>query len=296
MDAQMDPTVKRGRAHYVLDNDGSLDDLRVRALELLLHLRADATRSAETPEAAETPEVAATPEVAPAPGAGPASDLLRIDLHLHTWGSWDCLSDPEEVLARALARGVDRIAITDHDRLGVALDMAERHPDRVIPGEEVRTAEGFDLIGLYLTEEIPARTPARGVCEEVRRQGGVLYLPHPYASGKGGSGRFAEEMAPLVDVVETFNARLHPAARNDPAVDLAHRHGRLRGAGSDAHTVGEVGGAWVEVPGHANEPGALLEALARGRTRGNEANRAVHLASTWAKVRKLLPGAPGRSR
>ncbi|HSR41213.1 MAG TPA: PHP-associated domain-containing protein [Longimicrobiales bacterium] len=220
--------------------------------------------------------------------------LLRLDLHMHTWGSFDCLSDPERVLRRARERGVGRIAITDHDRLEVAFRMAERHPDHVIAGEEVKTAEGVDVIGLYLREPIPGGTPAREVCRRVREQGGIVYLPHPYAPGKGGSGRLAEELAPLVDVVEVFNARLHPESRNEPAEELARRHGTLRGAGSDAHTVGEVAGAWVEVPEHPNEPGALREALADlRRIQGREASRFVHLASTWAKVRKKLPGAPG---
>lgn len=223
-----------------------------------------------------------------------ASGWIRLDLHMHTWGSWDCLSDPEEVLARARARGMGRIAITDHNRLEVALRMAERHPDQVIPGEEVRTGEGIDVIGLYLETEIPEGTPAREVCRRVRDQGGIVYLPHPYAPGKGRSGRHAEELAPLMDVVEVFNARLHPVERNEPAEALARRHGTLRGAGSDAHTVGEVGRAWVEVPDHPNEPGALLDALADARrVEGREASRLVHLASTWAKVRKALPGAPG---
>lgn len=219
---------------------------------------------------------------------------LRLDLHLHTWGSWDCLSDPERLLERALERGLDRIAITDHDRLGVALSMAARHPDTVIPGEEVRTAEGIDVIGLYLSEEIPRGTPAREVCQRVKDQGGIAYLPHPYAPGKGGSGRFAEELAPLVDVVEVFNGRLHPVGRNEPARALADRHDKLSGAGSDAHTIGEVGKVWIEVPAHENTPAALQGALAAARrVEGREASRLVHLASTWAKVRKKLPGAPG---
>ncbi len=218
--------------------------------------------------------------------------LIRLDLHLHTHGSWDCLSDPRRVLDRARARGVERIAITDHNQLAVALDMARAFPDRIIAGEEVRTAEGIDVIGLYLQKEIPKGTPAAEVCARVRDQGGLVYLPHPYARGKGGGGRHAEALAASVDIVEVFNARLHPARLNEPAEALARKHGLPRGAGSDAHTVGEVAGAWVEVPAHPNEPAALLAALAGGRIEGRTAPWAVHLASTWAKVRKRLPGSP----
>ena len=223
------------------------------------------------------------------------SGRLRIDLHLHTRGSWDSLSDPERVLELAGARGIGRIAITDHDRLGVALEMAEQYPDRVIPGEEVRTAEGVDVIGLYLEREIPRGTPAVETCERIRRQGGIVYLPHPYAAGKGGSGRLAEELAPRVDVVEIFNARLRSRERNRKAEALARRHGRLQGAGSDAHTLGEVGNAWVELPAHPNEPDALLRALREAGVEGRRASPFVFLGSNWAKVRKRLPFAVRRS-
>ena len=196
---------------------------------------------------------------------------MRLDLHLHTEGSWDCLSDPEELLARAQAQGLARIAITDHNRLGVARRMADLHPDFVILGEEVRTAEGIDVIGLYLSEEIRIGTPAREVCRLVKDQGGIVYLPHPYAPGKGGDGRYAEELGPLVDVIEVFNARLHPETRNEPAEELARRLGKLRGAGSDAHTVREVGSTWIEVPQHENTPKAFLSALENvSQIRGRE--------------------------
>lgn len=220
----------------------------------------------------------------------PPDGPIRIDLHLHTRGSWDCLSDPEAVLARAREGGLHRIAITDHNRLGVALEMFRRHPHAVIPGEEVKTAEGIDVIGLYLHTEIPKGTPAAETCRQIRAQGGIVYLPHPYAAGKGGSGRFAEKLAPQVDVIEVFNARLRSRAANRKGLELARRHGKLAGAGSDAHTVGEVGNGQVILPWHPNEPGALLEALADARVQGRRAPLHVFLASNWAKVRKRLPG------
>ena len=263
MDAQMDPERKRAAADVVIDNAGSLEELGASAARVLAELRARA--GAEPP--------------APA-GAGP----LRMDLHLHTSASYDCLSDPEAVLARAIALGYGRIAITDHNTLEAALVMAAAHPEHVIVGEEVRTAEGVDVIGLYLSEEIPKGTPALETIRRIRDQGGIVYLPHPYAAGKGGGGRLAEELAPLCDVVEVFNARLHSDVLNERAAALATRHGTLRGAGSDAHTVAEVGNAFVEVAHHAHRPDALLAALATARTGGSTASRLVHLASTWAKV------------
>jgi dephospho-CoA kinase len=259
--SQMDAAEKRKRADLVIDNDGSVEELARKAEEVLATIRSRAD-----------------------------GGTLRLDLHLHTAGSWDCLSDPHAVLERARSRGLDRIAITDHNRLGVALRMAEQFPRHVIPGEEVKTAEGIDVIGLYLSREIAKGTPAVETVEQIREQGGIPYLPHPYAGGKGGGGKYAEELAPLMDVVEVFNARLHPGRLNAPARDLANRHKRLAGAGSDAHTLREIGGVWVQVPGHANDADGLRRALETGTVTGRTASNLVHLASTWAKVRKRLPG------
>ena len=71
--SQMDAAGKRPRSDYVLDNVASLVDLELMADQVLAQLRERA-------------------------GSGP----LKMDLHLHTRGSWDCLSEPEEVLERAL--------------------------------------------------------------------------------------------------------------------------------------------------------------------------------------------------
>ncbi|TVP74449.1 MAG: dephospho-CoA kinase [Gemmatimonadales bacterium] len=266
MGAQEDPP--EDGHHHRIANDAGRVQLEVRARAVLDLLR----------DEAELPSV-----------------RIRLDLHLHTRGSWDCLSDPEEVLDRARARGIHRIAVTDHDRLSVALELAERFPEHVIAGEEVKTAEGVDVIGWYLSREIPGRTPAREVCTQIREQGGLVYLPHPFARGKGGSGRLAEALAPHLDAVEVFNARLQSAHRNRRAAAFSVQHDLPGGAGSDAHTVGEVGYTFVEVPHHASTPEHLLEALRHGRVHGRRAPLAVFAASNWAKLARrvgLAPDAP----
>ena len=108
MRAQGDPDIKRNLSDAVIHNDGTRAELRRAALRTL----------AETRHAAELP--------------------LRVDLHIHTWDSFDSLSDPDAVIDRAIERGIDRIAITDHDRLRAALRLADLHPS---PGDTGRRGE-----------------------------------------------------------------------------------------------------------------------------------------------------------
>lgn len=207
-------------------------------------------------------------------------------MHVHTRRSFDCLSDGDAVVARAIERGVDRLCVTDHNEIDEALRLKDRYPDRIIVGEEVKTAEGVDIIGLYITERIPKGTPALETCERIRDQGGIVYVPHPFAGGKGGGAQVLEQVGHLVDAVEGFNGRIHFAALNERAVAWGRAHGVAIGAGSDAHTLREVGRTYVEVPPFRDEPVSFLAALREARIRGHYSSWAVHLASTYAKLHK----------
>jgi predicted metal-dependent phosphoesterase TrpH len=221
---------------------------------------------------------------------------LRMDMHLHTRHSFDCLSRPEEILRVARERGLDRLIVTDHNEIRGALELREMDPERVLVGEEVKTREGFDLIGILLRERIPKGTPAREACERIRDQGGVVYIPHPFDLARAGAGAHLDSLGELVDVVEVHNARCWVPAFNRRAAEWAAAHARLAGAGSDAHTVAELGRGCVEVPPFEPTRDGLLAALSAGRL--GECTRSsplVRLGSTYAKLRKKLPGGSTRS-
>jgi predicted metal-dependent phosphoesterase TrpH len=220
-----------------------------------------------------------------------AERLLRMDMHSHTRASYDCLCPPERVLATARARGIDRLVVTDHNEIGAALELHRMDPERILVGEEVKTAEGADVIGILLTERIPKGTPARETCERIREQGGVVYLPHPFDSRRSGGGHLLEELGDLVDVVEAHNARTWKRGVNLRGERWALDHGKLLGAGSDSHTLREMGRAWVEVPPFVPTREGLLGALRAGRVAGRGvASPLVAVASTYAKVHRLVRG------
>jgi predicted metal-dependent phosphoesterase TrpH len=223
--------------------------------------------------------------------ATPVGATLRLDMHCHSHASFDCLSRPEALLDTARRRGIDRLVISDHNRIDGALRLHELDPARILVAEEVKTREGVDIIGILLSELIPRGTPAREACEWIREQGGIVYMPHPFDAHRSGGGRLLEELVDLVDVVEVHNAR-SSAARNRQAERWAALHGKPGGAGSDAHTLREVGRGVVEVPAFNPERASLLAALGQGRVVSRVvSSRFCHVWSTYAKLRKQFPGA-----
>ena len=211
----------------------------------------------------------------------------RVDLHMHTSASSDCLSAPADVVRQAREIGLDRIAITDHNEIEGAFEGRDIDPDLVIVGEEVRTDEGLDLIGLFLTEHIPRGGTFREVAEEIRRQGGVVYVPHPFDSHRGTTEEFLEGVRDCIDAVEGFNARVHDPRRNQRAQNWALANGLPVGAGSDAHLLSEIGRTRVVMPSFSG-PAEFLVGLSEGRIEGRASSHLVHLGSTWAKIARKL--------
>ncbi len=217
------------------------------------------------------------------------ADLIRVDMHLHTYRSFDCLSRPQAILAAAAERGIDRLIITDHNEISGAVEARELAPDRVIVGEEVKTREGFDIIGIFIEEVIPRGTPARETCIRIRDQGGVVYFPHPFDGSRAGGARFLQELDELVDVIEVHNARCFPRSLNRRAWKWARERGKLMGGGSDAHTVREVGRGFVQMPAFSHDRESLLRALAIGQVLGQVSTSPLYrIASNYAKVRKFF--------
>ena len=172
-------------------------------------------------------------------------DWIVADLHMHTSWSHDCQVPVEELLDHAEAEGLGAIAVTDHNVFGgarEAVDLARGRDLVVIPGEEIKTDGQGEVIGLFLSEEIPRGLPFADTVEAIRAQGGLVYLPHPFDRLHA-----IPEPATLhrhlaeIDVLEVYNARLLFEAYNDEALRFARKYNLTPGAGSDAHVLAGVG-------------------------------------------------------
>ncbi len=219
-----------------------------------------------------------------------------LDLHCHTSASFDSLAKPEAVVAAAVRRGLTHLAITDHDRIEGALRARDAAPDGlvVIVGEEVKTADG-DLIALFLERAIAPGRSARDTIAEVREQGGLVGIPHPFDRFRGSMLKDPklEAIGALVDWVEAYNARIVGGNGNDRAAAFARELGLPGIAVSDAHSVLEVGVAYTALDGDPSTPAGLLAALASAEV---VPGRASYLVRTLTPVAKLINRARGNVR
>lgn len=205
--------------------------------------------------------------------------MFKIDLHVHTRYSYDVFTPLQAVVWACRRREIDCLAVTDHNEIEGGLRLREMAPFEVVVGEEVRTTEG-EIIGLFLEERIPPGLSPEETIDEIRRQGGVVYLPHPFGGKHRRSGfirRRLEELVARVDVVEGFNARNRDPACDRLALDFARAHNLPVGAGSDAHTPFELGNAYVEMEPFRT-PQQFLSHLTSAQIRGRRTPLWMRLA------------------
>jgi predicted metal-dependent phosphoesterase TrpH/glycosyltransferase involved in cell wall biosynthesis len=189
-------------------------------------------------------------------------DWILCDLHLHTSWSHDCQVEPELLVAHAVAQGLGAIAVTDHNAFGGALAAAEAARGTglvVIPGEEVKSKDQGEVIGLFLSEEIPRGMSFADTVAAIREQDGVVYLPHPFdrLHSIPSSSTLRAHLADI-DVFEVYNARLLFEAYNDEALRFARKYNLTMGGGSDAHVLQGVGTGGLRMRGFRDRDEFLL--------------------------------------
>ncbi|MBM4462645.1 MAG: PHP domain-containing protein [Chloroflexi bacterium] len=215
--------------------------------------------------------------------------MLKADLHIHTEYSFDCTTPLEDIIDRCVELGINCVAVADHGTIAGALKMKERAPFKVIVAEEVLTPIG-EIMGMFLSEEVPTKISAEEAIRRIKGQNGLVCLPHPFDRMRGikEKCRSLESLIPDIDIIEVFNARTLPLLFSDSkARRFAEKHGLLCSAGSDAHTLHEVGHTWVEMP-EFNGSQEFRSALAQGTIHGHRSSPVVHVATTYRNILRGL--------
>jgi glycosyltransferase involved in cell wall biosynthesis len=222
---------------------------------------------------------------------------IDVDLHMHTDHSSDCATPVEVLLATAKARGLGAIAVTDHNEISGALEaQAKASGIKVIVGEEVKTADQGEVIGLFLSELIPKGMTLQETIAEIKRQDGIVYVPHPF-DRMHAVPDYEHLMAVLddVDAIEVFNPRVAIQEFNEEAARFAAKYRIPAGAGSDAHVAQGLGSVRIRMPDF-DGPQEFLEALREADIVRTPASLLYVQALKFLQTRAVPRGARAASR
>ena len=189
---------------------------------------------------------------------------IDVDLHMHTDHSNDCATPVEVLLATAREQGLGAIAVTDHNEISGALEARGKAAEfgvKVIVAEEVKTADQGEVIGLFIEQKIPRGMTLAETVDEIKRQGGLVYVPHPF--DRMHSVPDYEHLLTIVDdidAIEVYNPRVAIGSFNEEAARFAAKYRILAGAGSDSHVAQGLGSVRLRMADF-DGPQEFLEAL-----------------------------------
>ncbi len=189
-------------------------------------------------------------------------DHIHVDLHMHTDHSHDCATPVDVLLDSAKEAGLGAIAVTDHNEISGALEAAERaNGIKVIVSEEVKTADQGEVIGLFIKEKIERGMSLEETIAEIRRQGGLVYVPHPFDRMHAVPDyEHMLDVVEQIDAIEVFNPRVAISSFNEEAARFAAKYRIVAGAGSDSHVAQGLGSVKIRMRDF-DGPEEFLESL-----------------------------------
>lgn len=194
---------------------------------------------------------------------------MRFELHCHTEVSHDGFTSLEGLLSECRRRGIDGVAITEHDEFRLteaAIQRARSEGVFLIPAVEVTTDKGVHVIGLFV-RGLPRSVPIGEIIAEIRRQGGLVSIPHPFKPKSGLLGNESSTEAEIfrtlseAHFIETYNGGFDLSAYRAHILDLARQHRLTCIAASDCHKQWQVGTYLTEMDFAAPSDLAELRAL-----------------------------------
>lgn len=189
--------------------------------------------------------------------------MFKIDLHTHSVASPDGSITADQYAHALNTNLLDMIAVTDHNKIDFALELQNRLGDRIIVGEEIMSTGG-EIVGLYLTKRVPPRLSPQETVKQIRDQGGIVYVPHPFESiRKGLHPGVMEELIDHLDIIEVCNGRAFLQNRSAQAVVWAKLNHVTGAASSDAHGIRGLGRTYTDVP-ELPQQDTLVKLLSKG--------------------------------
>lgn len=215
--------------------------------------------------------------------------MYTLELHSHTHASSDCIMRPADIIRTCRQKGIDRLAVTDHNTIRGALEMHALAPELVIVGEEIMTTQG-ELLAYFVKEEIPRGLSPVETINRLRAQSAAISVSHPFDRLRHGAWREVDLAAilPLVDAIEVFNSRCIYSEDNDRALAFARKNAKLGTVGSDAHWHSEFGCAVLRMPQAPASGAEFVAALAVAESTTRLSSPLIHFTSTFARFWKKV--------
>lgn len=213
------------------------------------------------------------------------TEMIRLDLHVHSKYSFDSMMDIKKIMKEARKKRLDGLAITDHNAIVGAEKAVELSKDSllVVVGSEISTDFG-DITGLFLTDNIKTHNVLE-VLDEIKAQGGITVLPHPFKRHKLTEDKVLEVLN-RIDCVEILNSRSPITAKEYQFLKTLKR-GLI--AGSDAHFPFEIGLCQTLIDKSSDDLEEVKKRIFSGRTAtiGTFGPRCFRLMSQMIEIVKL---------
>jgi predicted metal-dependent phosphoesterase TrpH len=221
---------------------------------------------------------------------------MKCDFHIHTHYSHDSIASPKEIVDKAIKKGIDCIAITDHGEVKgafEAMEYAKGKPILIIPGIEVKSKEG-DILGLNVKEKIPDKLSAKETIKGIKERGGFVVIPHPFCLFCKFRGNL-KELIKEIDAIEILNASIFGNG-NEIAKEFAKENNLPFTVGTDSHFPNFIGKCYLEIPGKNLSIEEIFERIKKkeGKVVGKEADffeKVIdHLKRNFVKIQKYAGG------
>ncbi|MDO8647639.1 MAG: PHP domain-containing protein [Candidatus Diapherotrites archaeon] len=216
----------------------------------------------------------------------------KFDLHLHSLHSADALPKPESIAKQALKQGLAGFAITDHNSTAAFAEFKKLQKQNrkllIVLGEEVKIIENEkcagELLCYFLQEEIKPASFGE-ILDSAKEQDALTSIAHPFDIRRAGFAKDLGKEFRKVDAIEVFNGRACDKEVNEKAASFIEKHKFPFTAGSDAHSLGEIGLAGVEC--NAKNKEELRKAILKRKCKvfGSETTSAFNQAIISAKAR-----------
>ncbi len=222
---------------------------------------------------------------------------LRIEFHVHTCFSPDSILTKRFILLKCKLKKINCLAITDHNTIKGAIKYKpylEKHGVDVIVGEEILTKEG-EIIGLFLTKEISKGLSAKETINEIKKQHGLVYIPHPYDLKRNKTvlkSIAIEKNKNDIDLIEIHNGRNIKDEYSKKQLEIADYYKKIKIIGSDAHSFFELGRNYIVINENIDKitKKNLLSCIKNATMNKESCLKYIHQYTRYVRAFKMVMG------